>query len=114
MSGTWNDSKYLIHGYKGGKKNFRVNSTERIVVNTDFISEDHSAWFEELINSPQVYILNGFDANETSPYNTITNKYVEPVLITTSDYIKKTVANDKLVQYTFNMERNKTRQTQTS
>tara|TARA_B100001094_G_scaffold140387_2_gene136034 strand:- start:33 stop:1451 length:1419 start_codon:yes stop_codon:yes gene_type:complete len=114
MSGSWNDSKYLIHGYKGGRKNFRVNSTERIVVNTDYVTEEHSAWFEELINSTEVYILKGFDASETNPYNTITNKYVEPVLITTSDYTRKTVANDRLIQYTFNMERNKTRQTQTA
>tara|TARA_R100000655_G_scaffold18501_1_gene38896 strand:- start:441 stop:1874 length:1434 start_codon:yes stop_codon:yes gene_type:complete len=114
MSGTWNESQYSINGYKGGRKNFRVNSTERIVVNTGYISEEHSAWFEELVNSPEVYILNGFDASESNPYNTITNKYVEPVLITTSDYTRKTVANDKLIQYTFNMERNKTRKTQTA
>jgi hypothetical protein len=114
MSGTWNDSQYHINGYKGGRKNFRVNSTERIVVNTDYISEENSAWFEDLINSPEVYILNGFDGSETSPYDTITNKYVEPVLITTSDFTRKTVANDRLIQYTFNMERNKTRKTQTA
>ena len=44
----------------------------------------------------------------------MTNKYVEPVLITTSSYIRKTIANDKLMQYTFEMERNKTLTTQTS
>ena len=61
-----------------------------------------------------MYILNGYDSTETPPYNTMTNKYVEPVLITTSSYIRKTVANDKLMQYTFEMERNKTLTTQTS
>ena len=113
MSGTWNEDKFRIDGYKGGRKNFRVNSTEKIKVNTDFVNEAEAAWFEELINSPEVYILNGFDADESGPYNTITNKYVEPVLITTSNYIRKTVANDKLMQYTFEMERNKTQRTQT-
>jgi hypothetical protein len=112
-SGTWNEDIFRIDGYKGGRKNFRVNSTEKIKVNTDFVNEAEAAWFEELINSPEVYILNGFDADETPPYNTITNKYVEPVLITTSNYIRKTVANDKLIQYTFEMERNKTQRTQT-
>tara|TARA_R110000824_G_scaffold5226_7_gene24315 strand:+ start:1837 stop:3312 length:1476 start_codon:yes stop_codon:yes gene_type:complete len=112
-SGTWNENTFRIDGYKGGRKNFRVNSTEKIKVNTDFVNESEAAWFEELINSPEVYILNGFDADETPPYNTITNKYVEPVLITTSNYIRKTVANDKLIQYTFEMERNKTQRTQT-
>ena len=112
--GTWNDSIYRIDGFKGGKKNFRVNSTEKIQVNSDFVSEADGQWFEELVNSQEVYILNGYDATETAPYNTMTNKYVEPVLITTSSYIRKTIANDKLMQYTFEMERNKTLTTQTS
>ena len=113
MSGTWNDKTYRIDGYKGGRKNFRVNSTERISVNTDFVTEADAIWFEELISSPEVYILNGYQ-DETPPYDTITNKYVEPVLITSSNYIRKTIANDKLIQYTFEMERNKTQKTQTS
>ena len=81
---------------------------------TDYISEDDNVMFEELINSPEVYILNGFDSTESAPYNTITNKYVEPVLITTSDYIRKTVGNDRLIQYTFDMERNKTKKIQST
>jgi len=113
MSGTWNDSTYRINGFQGGKKNFRVNSTERITVNTDFVTEADAVWFEELINSQEVYVLNGYET-ETAPYNTMTNKYVEPILITSSNYIRKTIANDKLIQYTFEMERNKTQKTQTS
>ena len=114
LDGTWNESYYKMNGYKGGRKNFRVNSTERIRVNTDFVNEADAVWFEELINSPEVYILNGFDSTESAPYNTITNKYVEPVLITTSDYTRKTVGNDRLIQYTFDMERNKTKKIQST
>ena len=114
MSGTWNNETYRINGYKGGRKNFRVNSTEKIKVNTDFVTEEHGVWFEELINSPEVYILKGFDSTETSPYDQTSNKYVHPVLITTSNYTRKTIANDNLIQYTFEMERNKTQQTQTT
>ena len=112
MQGSWNDSRYRIDGFKGGRKNFRVNSTERISVNTDFVTEADAVWFEELINSQDVYIIKGFDASESAPYNTITNKYVEPVLVTTSSYTRKTIANDKLIQYTFELERNKTQKTQ--
>ena len=111
MGGTWNNSVYEIEGYKGGKKNFRVNSTERIQINSDFLTEADAVWFEGLINSQSVYILNGYQ-DETPPYFTITNKYVEPVLITTSSYTRKTIANDKLIQYTFDLERNKTQKTQ--
>ena len=112
-TGTWNEETFAINGYKGGRKNFRVNSTERFQINTDFLTEEEGAWMENLMNSPEVYIINGFDSSEVAPASDITNKYAEPVLITTSNYIRKTIANDKLIQYTFDIERNKTQRTQT-
>jgi hypothetical protein len=112
ISGTWNEETLVINGYQGGRKNFRVNTSEKIKMNTAYVTEEEGKWFEELINSPEVYILNGFDSNEVSPYNTITNKYVEPVTLTTSSYTKKTRANDRLMQYTFEVEKSKNRRTQ--
>ena len=78
-------------------------------MNTDFFSESESEWFEELINSPEVYILEGF---QTDASNSALNNYVIPVRLTTSSYTKKTVANDKLMQYTFEVEKSKTLRTQ--
>jgi len=109
LEGSWNDSSYRIDSFRGGKKAFRVNATEKITMNTDFISQSESAWFEELINSPEVYILDGFkDDTVTSALN----KYVTPVRLTTSSYTKKTIANDKIMQYTFEVEKSKTLRTQ--
>jgi hypothetical protein len=112
LGGTWNESKFKINGYKGGKKNFRVNSSERIKLTTGFVTEAEGIWFEELINSTEVYVLNGFDGDEVAPYTTITNKYVEPVVLTTSSYVKKTIANDKLMQYSIEIEKSKMQRTQ--
>ena len=115
LGGTWNDVKYSPNGFRGGKKNFRVNSKERIKLNTDYLLDQDSTWFEELINSPEVYIINSFstDFNEASATKSgIINKYVEPVLLTTSNWTKKTKANDKLIQYTIEVERNKNQRTQ--
>ena len=115
LEGSWNESTYKINGFKGGKKAFRVNATEKITMNTDFVNESESEWFEELINSPEVYILEGFqsDLNYTG---TLTipamNQYVIPTRLITSSYTKKTVANDKLMQYTFEVEKSKTLRTQ--
>lgn len=103
--GTWNEDKYRIRGYKGGKKNFRVNTKQMLTVNTDFLVEDEAVWFENLINSTEVYILNGYDADINDTRYGITNKYVEPVSVKTSNYIRKTKANDKLIQYTFELEK---------
>ena len=109
LAGSWNESAYRLDSFKGGKKAFRVNATEKITMNTDFVSESESAWFEELINSPEVYILEGFQSDDS---NAALNTYVTPVRLTTSNYTKKTVANDKLMQYTFEVEKAKTLRTQ--
>ena len=116
LGGSWNDSVYRIDGFKGGKKAFRVNAKEKVTMNTDFVSEAESEWFEELINSPEVFILKGYDASEAAfsagNINILLNTYVTPVRLTTSSYTKKTVANDKLMQYTFEVEKSKTLRTQ--
>jgi len=109
LEGTWNDLYYNVEGFRGGKKGFRVNATEKIKMNTDFVSEAESEWFEELMNSPEVYILDGF---QTDVSNSLLNNYVTPVRITSNSYTTKTVANDKLMQYTFEVEKSKTLRTQ--
>ena len=112
LGGTWNDSKFRINGYKGGKKNFRVNTKQLVTVNTDFLLESDAVWFEDLINSTEVYILNGYNDTVQDTRSGITNKYVEPVTVTTSNYIRKTKANDKLIQYTFELEKTHNKRTQ--
>ena len=110
LSGTWNDSIYSPSGYKGGKKAFRVNATEKVVMNTDFVNEAEAEWFEELINSPEVYMLDGY--SDTDESTSSLNQYVKPVRLTTSSFTKKTIANDKLIQYTIEVEKSKTLRTQ--
>ena len=109
LEGTWNESAYRLDSFKGGKKAFRVNATEKIKMNTDFVNELESEWFEDLINSPEVYILEGY---KTDVILSALNKYVTPVRLTTSSYTKKTIANDRLMQYTFEVEKTKTLRTQ--
>tara|TARA_R110000751_G_scaffold96086_2_gene187622 strand:- start:747 stop:2141 length:1395 start_codon:yes stop_codon:yes gene_type:complete len=110
ITGTWNESKYRINGYKGGKKTFRVNATEKIKMNTDFVSESENVMFEELTNSPEVYVLEGY----SYLFDVLTNlnQYVTPVRVTSTNFTKKTIANDKLIQYTFEVEKSKTLRTQ--
>jgi|TARA_R110002020_G_scaffold131409_3_gene293820 hypothetical protein len=109
LQGTWNEDSYRTESYKGGKKSFRVNATEKIKINTDFVSEDYNTTFEELINSPEVYILEGFQTDIT---NSLLNQYVTPVRLTTSNFTRKTIANDKLIQYTFDLDKTKILRTQ--
>ena len=109
LQGTWNKSKYQIDSFKGGKKSFRVNATERITMNTGFLAEADSVVFEELINSPEVYLLEGFQLDVTG---SALNQYVKPVRLITSSFTTKTKANDNLIQYDFEIEKSKTLRTQ--
>ena len=110
LEGTWNESAFKLNGFKGGKKSFRVNATEKIKMNTDYVNESESEWFEDLINSPEVYVLEGYQQTESA--FSMLNTYVTPVRLTTSSYTRKTIANDKLMQYTFEVEKSKTFRTQ--
>ena len=110
LAGTWNESLYRPDSYKGGKKAFRVNATEKITMNSDFVTEDEAVIFEELVNSPEVYLLKGYVSGvETT---SVLNQYVTPVSLLTSSFTKKTIANDKLMQYNFEIEKSKTLRTQ--
>ena len=109
LQGTWNDSVYRVDSFKGGRKAFRVNSTEKIKMNTDFVSENDNVMFEELMNSPEVYLL---DSYQTDVSNSMLNQYVTPVRVMSKSFTTKTVANDRLLQYTFEIEKTKTLRTQ--
>ena len=79
-------------------------------LNTDYLNDLQSEWMEGLFNSPEVYILTG----ETTTDNAgLINKYLQPVILKTTSFTRKTVANDKLIQYTIDVERNKDLRTQT-
>ena len=109
LAGTWNEATYRLDSYKGGKKAFRVNATEKITMNSEFVSESENVMFEELTNSPELYILEGYQTDAS--FSALT-QYVKPVRLITSSFTKKTIANDKLIQYTFEVEKSKTLRTQ--
>ena len=110
LQGNWSSPNYNANGFKGGKKIFRKNATESITMNTDYVTEDFNVMFEELTNSPEVYILKGF-VETTSNTDTL-NRYVTPVTLKSSSFTRKTIANDKLIQYTFEVEKSRTLRTQ--
>ena len=77
--------------YEGGTRAFNVNAVETIEANTDFIREDEAAILEELFTSPDVYMQTG--------------DVFEPVVISETEYIKQTTANDMLKQYIITIEK---------
>ena len=84
-----------------------------IKVNSNYVTEEEALAFEYLINSPEVFMLTGYVEESASTFNSNTNnQYVIPVTLNTKSITRKTKANDKLIQYTFDVEKTKTLRTQ--
>ena len=85
-------------------------------LNSDYINEETANWLKELFESPDVYIVNKFSSNNPVPTGTARyiHKYIEPVIIKTSSYVKKTRANDGLIQYKLEIEKGKQSNIQTA
>jgi hypothetical protein len=110
LEGTWNGEGYDILGWKGGQKDYRVNTTENVVMNSNFMSEDDAKWFEFLMNSTEVYIIEQRDINNNNSNNT--NFWMRPVTLKTSSFTRKTIANDKLIQYKIEVEKSRVQNNQ--
>ena len=79
-----------------GKNTKNTSAVLKETINTDWISEADAVLLEGLLMSTNVSII------ETTGTNS--SRYTVPVMVTDSSFVKKTVANDKLIQYTINIE----------
>tara|TARA_R110002020_G_scaffold240290_4_gene453058 strand:+ start:772 stop:2247 length:1476 start_codon:yes stop_codon:yes gene_type:complete len=102
LDGTWNESNFNVNKNQGGIKSFKVKTKEAIRINTDFIKEETAGWLEQLMTTKEVFILKDYF---TGGGLEVIRKFNEPAVIKTTSFIKKTVANDKLIQYTFEIEK---------
>ena len=93
MIGTFNKSKYRYNNTQRGQKTRQVTAKLKETLNTDWITEAQGVLIEKLLMSTDAQIVVNDDTDNT-----------EGVIITDSSFVKKTVANDKLIQYTINIE----------
>ena len=85
----WNGSSYTYTKKNRGTTDYNVALNKKVTVNTDYLTEDESVWLEDLATSPSVYIE---ENNELIAVN------IDPRRIQ-----RKTSLNDKLMQYTFEL-----------
>ena len=91
--GRFNASKWYYNNTMRGKKSRQVTAVLKETLNTDWITEDQAYLLEKLIMSTDVYIVENEDT-----------EFTQGVMITDSSIVKKTVANDKLIRYTIQIE----------
>jgi hypothetical protein len=82
-----------------GSTVFAVEAEETFTLNSNWISESEAAWLEELMTSPEVYLLeyiNGYSYNDTR------GAVRTPIVITNTTYDVKTALRDRIFNITIN------------
>jgi len=103
VKGSWNEARYVKHGYQRGSSTLNNSALETMSLNSDwFRNDEEAAWLEQLFISPEVYIIKGYDAADSAPAEF--GHYMIPVTVTDKRYDKLTEANDKIAQYSLNIE----------
>ena len=93
LIGRFNGSKFSYNDTQRGITTRKVTAILKETLQTDWITEQDAILLEKLIMSTAVYIIENADTT-----------YTEGVIITNSSFVKKTSANDKMIQYTINIE----------
>tara|TARA_R100000152_G_C6773335_1_gene200598 strand:+ start:280 stop:1758 length:1479 start_codon:yes stop_codon:yes gene_type:complete len=93
MMGNFRASKWYYNNTMRGKKTRQVTAVLKETLNTDWITEQDANLLEKLIMSTDVYIVENADT-----------EFTQGVMITDSSFVRKTRANDKMIQYTIQIE----------
>ena len=93
IMGRFNASKWYYNNTMRGKKTREVTAVLKETLNTDWMTEDQAYLMEKLIMSTDVYIVENADT-----------EFTQGVMVTDSSIVKKTIANDKLIKYTIQIE----------
>ena len=90
-AGTWSASSYAIESYERGTNTFNSTATVRMLVSTDWVTNEQAEWFSVLFSTPDAKIF----------YN---DQWVA-VTLTSTEYQQKTVARDnKVFRYELTLE----------
>ena len=93
IMGRFNGSKWSYNNTMRGKNTRQVTAILKETLNTDWITEEDGRLLEKLIMSTDVYMVENGDT-----------EFTEGVMITDSSFTRKTRANDKMIQYTIQIE----------
>ena len=93
MLGTFNKSKWRYNNTQRGKTTRQTTATLKETLNTDWLTEQDANLLENLIMSTNVQIVENADTD-----------FTQAVMVSDSSFVKKTVANDKMIKYTINIE----------
>jgi len=88
--GTWQGSSLQYNNYDSSMLNYISDSTQTIMVNTDWIDEAYNEIFKQLLVSDEIYWI--YDEADSD---------LRPITILTDSITFKTGVVDKVIQYAF-------------
>ena len=91
--GYYSSSKFFYNNTQRGKTVRNTEATLTETLNTDWISEEDATLLQSLITSNEVQIVQNTDT-----------EFTQGVIIVDNNFTVKTQANNKLIQYSFNIE----------
>ena len=91
--GTFNKSSWRYDDFDRGKTVRKVTAKRKEILNTDWMTEGDAEIIESCLLSNNIVLVQNAETDVE-----------QPVLITDSSLVKKTVANNKMIQYTVNIE----------
>ena len=95
--GTWSSINYSYNTNERGTSNIKTDLTLQGEIMSDFLDQDTVNWLEELLTSPEVFIVGEFNTTGTT-------KKLIPISITDSNFKRQVRGNRKLRQVSFKYE----------
>jgi len=93
--GNWDDVTtsvdWTYYGWERGVSVTSVKAERQVRISSDYVDEGYKSHLRDIATSPEVFIVDGDN--------------LIPVLVTDSEYLFKTSANDKLISYSFTLLR---------
>jgi len=93
--GTWSSINYSYNRNERGTSNIKTDLTLQGEVMSDFLDQDTVNWLEELLTSPEVFIVKNQSESQ---------KQLIPISITDSNFKRQVKGNRKLRQVSFKYE----------
>jgi hypothetical protein len=94
-----NTSNKLVYDkHKGDRRSYSTIITNKITLNSDWISEETYYWLKQLVTSPDIILEQMVGSGDTATYNLLAAK------CTNNDYTKRKTINDKIINFTIDLE----------
>jgi hypothetical protein len=93
MLGNFNSDLYSYDNFGRGKNTRSTVAILKETLQTDWITEEDAVLLENLFMSTNVQIVENADTT-----------YTTPVMVSDNSFVKKTVANNRMIQYVINIE----------